>query len=443
MLFITALGKSQSGLYKSIGGGTGPFVYNFIVDSISNKIFIDGGFQKVGNGANQINAKAMAIWNQNHWDSIHHVLDSSTSFRKIGNDLYCTGRKLRKLNRLTGNWDLIAKFGNGYCETVCKYQNKLAIFGNFDSINGSPCKGMATFDGINFNQIGNITVSAGFVDAIEYQGKLYVGGNIFENTGLFRGIGVWDGNNWAPVGNYWQGLTAGVNRFYIYQNKLIVAGVFSYNNNAPGNAIFSFDGTHFDNLSDGFNSVYETAVDMFEYHGKLIITGMHNDNTYLPNSSVLCPAWISFDGNDFCTYTNFMDVGSGFLKGGVYNDTLIFATQKILGPDTVNFFAKFMGNITPLFCTDVVGIKQHIPANENISIYPNPFKEQLTIDCKNLSSTENKKIKLINALGKTVFETEFTENHTTIETLDFANSVYVIELYFDSKIVLRKKFVKQ
>jgi hypothetical protein len=443
IFFTTTLGFSQSSLYKAIGKGVHWPVNNFVVDSITNKIFLDGWFLKAGFGSNEINAKGLVVWNENHWDSIHHMLDSSTSFKKIGNDLYCTGRKLRKLNRITGNWDVIARFGSGYCETVCKYQNKLAIFGNFDSINGTPCKGMARYDGVSFTQIGNITVGAGFVDAIEYQGKLYIGGNIFESTGLFRGIGVWDGSNWAAVGNYWQGLTAGVNRFYIYKNKLIVAGVFCYANNAPGNAIFSYDGVSFNNLSDGFNSVYETALDMFEYHGNLIITGMHNNDTYLPNSNVLCPAWISFDGNDFCSYVNFMDVGSGFLKGGVYNDTLIFATQKILGLDTVNFFAKYMGNMTPLFCSNVVGIKENIEIDNGISIYPNPFTDKLTVDCGKLNSNEIKKLALINVLGQKVFEAEFYQNNATIDILNVSEGTYITELSLNSKILTRKKFIKK
>lgn len=423
-LFYTTLSFSQSGVYSMIGGGTTYFLNKITVDSISNKAYLSGTFTKVGGN---FNAKGVVIWNVNHWDSIHHLpgMDSIGDFQMVDNDIYGLGYNLIKLNRITGHWDKIARFKHGWCTTVCKYQNKLFIGGNFDTINNIPYHyyNRALYDGVNFLPIGTNSITPQIGTAIEYQGKLYIGGDMAEYMGAFSALAVWDGISWNQVGNHMSGLSYGVSKLVIYKNKLIIAGVFNTSNSAMGNSIFSYDGVSFDNLSGGLNSAYETITEMFEYKGKLIITGMHNNNTYLPNSSFICPAFISFDGNDFCAYTNYTNVGSGFNSGAVYNDTLIFATPKKVGQDSVSYFAKYMGNFVPITCVNVVGIKENIN-DDSFNVFPNPTTSVLNIVDEN-NQLQNATIQIKNYLGQLVFTTPFT---TQINLSDLSAGMYFLTI---------------
>lgn len=409
-----------------IGGGTNQFIYQIVTDSISNKVFVSGDFTKV-NGT--FNARNIAVWNVNQWDSIHHLpylKDSVTNFQQVDKDIYGLGYNLVKLNRITGNWDKIARFKHGWCTTVCKYQNKLFIGGNFDTINNIPYKfyNRALFDGVNFLPIGTNSVTPEIGTAIEYQGKLYMGGSMADYMGAFNALAVWDGTSWSQLGNQMNGISFGVSKLVIYKNKLIVAGVFNKTNNAMGNTIFSYDGVNFDTLSGGMNSSYETITEMFEYKGKLIITGMHNNDNFFPNSSFICPAFISYDGNDFCAYTNYTNVGSGFLSGAVYNDTLIFATPKKIGQDSVGYFAKYMGSFTPINCVNVVGIKEISNQQNPIAIFPNPTNSIINITDE-FNQFQNSTIIIKNNLGQVVYTNSFTSQ---INLSHFSAGMYFLTI---------------
>lgn len=440
LFFYTTLSFSQSGIYSMIGGGTTFFLDKIVVDSIDNKAYLSGSFTKVGGN---FNAKYIAIWNTNHWDSIHHLphlKDSVYYFQQIDNDFYGLGKNLVKLNRINGNWDLIARFNGGGCSTICKYQNKLFIGGNFDTINNIPYKfyNRALYDGSNFLPIGTNSMTPEVSTAVEYQGKLYIGGGMADYMGGFSALAVWDGSNWSQVGNHMNGIAYGVSKLVIYKNKLIIAGVFNKTNNAIGNTIFCYDGINFDTLGGGLNSSYETITEMFEYKGKLIITGMHNNDAYLPGSSFICPAFISFDGNDFCAYTNYTNVGSGFESGAVYNDTLIFATPKKIGQDSVAYFAKYMGDFTPIYCVNVVGIKEILSEYNSISIYPNPTNSILNITDE-FNQLQNSTISIKNNLGQIICINSFTPQ---INMHDFSAGIYFLTIQngYDKKTV---KIIKQ
>ena len=76
--------------------------------------------------------------------------------------------------------------------------------------------------------------------------------------------------------------------------------------------------------------------------------------------------------------------------------------------------------------------------NNNISIYPNPTKDNLTIETN--SNTEQR-LEILNLIGQTVY-TNIINKKATINTSDFANGVYILKLSSDKETVV-KKFVKE
>ena len=74
-----------------------------------------------------------------------------------------------------------------------------------------------------------------------------------------------------------------------------------------------------------------------------------------------------------------------------------------------------------------------------INVYPNPTKDNLTIET---NSNKEKRIEIINLIGQTVYTNIINKKKATINTSTFANGVYILKLSSDKETVV-KKFVKE
>ena len=75
----------------------------------------------------------------------------------------------------------------------------------------------------------------------------------------------------------------------------------------------------------------------------------------------------------------------------------------------------------------------------HIAIYPNPAKEELTIET-NLNTEQ--RIEIVNLIGQTVYTSSSINNKTIINTTAFANGVYILKLYTAKETMVRK-FIKE
>ena len=78
-----------------------------------------------------------------------------------------------------------------------------------------------------------------------------------------------------------------------------------------------------------------------------------------------------------------------------------------------------------------------LSANE-IKIYPNPTKDNLTIET---NSTKEQKLEILNLIGQTVYTSVITKK-AVVKTSEFPVGVYFIKLSTDKETVV-KKFVKE
>lgn len=425
-LILSTLGFSQSGLFKSIGGGANSQANGFAYDSIANKLYLYGQFTRVNQN---FPAKYRAIWNGSQWDSIHHLLDDSTwAFQKIQNNIFCFGSKLLKLNSGANTWSVVTRTTkNSTISFLSTFQNNLIIVGPYDSINGQPIKRIAKFDGVSFSGFDNTPFFSQITSAVEFQGKLYIAGYLLVNapcTTLYR-LAVWDGTCWQSVGNGIQGGMSGVGKLVVYKNNLYVSGSFFKTDGNPGNCLFRYDGTTFDDLGGGFLAPSEYISDMFVYKNKLIITGANN--SYIPGTSTQSPNFFSFDGSQFCTYFNYQSTNNYFGRIGTFNDTLIFAVpSKTVGVDTVNYIAKYIGSLdNPLLCSNVVGVEQHENLNFNVIISPNPLINKLHLQ---FDDYEMKTIIIVNILGQIVEQAEGSLFDKEFDLSSLNSGVYFLSI---------------
>ena len=119
------------------------------------------------------------------------------------------------------------------------------------------------------------------------------------------------------------------------------------------------------------------------------------------------------------------------------------ATAQTYNPTTNGYYYT---KATLIGCSSDTSIHYHYSnvgvesnsLNESIHIYPNPAKDNLTIET-NLNKEQ--RLEIINLIGQTVY-TIYINKKATINTSAFANGVYILKLYTDKGTIV-KKFIKQ
>lgn len=78
--------------------------------------------------------------------------------------------------------------------------------------------------------------------------------------------------------------------------------------------------------------------------------------------------------------------------------------------------------------------------NTNVSVFPNPFKGELTINISEKNISKETKVKIIDMLGKSVFEKELSKNKSQIHP-SLKQGVYVIQISTNQKLIYQDKLL--
>ena len=157
------------------------------------------------------------------------------------------------------------------------------------------------------------------------------------------------------------------------------------------------------------------------------------------------------------TFQDHWPPGSGFSMGfNVYAPVDNGTLPVVIGNH--NGFAEFFNGILDdigiwnraLTQAEITGLHtalgtEQTPANNQITIYPNPAKEQITIDCGTINNASGWSYKIINTLGQEVLKGEISnqQNVVSLNTLN-GTGVYLVKIYDASNNLLNtKKIVLQ
>lgn len=142
------------------------------------------------------------------------------------------------------------------------------------------------------------------------------------------------------------------------------------------------------------------------------------------NTNNIAAAYQS-SGSSSITFTQTLSSGNYYLE--------IFGT-----PTSTSYLSPY--NFTLSKTPTTIGINELTEKLNNISIYPNPSKNQLTIDSDIYNS--EMKIEIYNTLGQEVYSTTLTNSKTTINISQLSSNVYLMKLISGSSFTY-KKFVKE
>jgi len=115
-----------------------------------------------------------------------------------------------------------------------------------------------------------------------------------------------------------------------------------------------------------------------------------------------------------------------------------------------DFNAAVATNTTSATLTTSVGISENV--SRDINIYPNPARNQLTIDSRSAEGRIRpggqytiSSIEILNTMGQQVYFVNAVERkRKTIDVADFDNGIYFVKIFLDDgKISSLRKFVKQ
>jgi hypothetical protein len=372
-----------------------------------DKTLFGGAFYTVG--SNTLYAKSIALWNRTKWDTFPKFV--------FPNDLSARGGGI-----------------NGFL----KYQNKLWLYGSFDTIGGVAAKNISSFDGNTFAS-HNIPILDAYnyniSKMILYKNKLIAGGPFYNTTFTISRVAIYDGSSWASLGNGIIGSLSFVYDMAIYNDTLYIAGSWPQGAGNVSSHIMKWDGTQ---LSDaGFGNYYGTDAisSLVVYNNRLFALGnfKHAANqrafgiAYYENGTWTVPkdSIANYGVRYGVVHNNALYIGGAFKN--INNDTSIKNFAKLVCPD----FDAASGCIS--------AIKKGKLNNFTIKFFPNPVTDKLRLEFDNSITID--KLSISNTLGQQVLFINKPSTEQEIDVSFLPQGVYIV--YLSNGInTFSTKFVK-
>ena len=178
-------------------------------------------------------------------------------------------------------------------------------------------------------------------------------------------------------------------------------------------------------------------------------------NSSLPDSAKIITSIAAFHGDTVCSgennvpystaaithatsYSWYYTGNGATINGNSNNITINFSSTATSG-DLIVYGHNGCGDGTfsPYFPINVLhctGILDNNDDNE-FKIYPNPATDNLTIET---NTNKEYRLEILNLIGQTVYTSNINNKKTNINTTAFANGVYIIKLYTDKEMVVKK-----
>mgnify|MGYP002621795158 CR=1 FL=1 len=423
------------------------FTKIFDLDSINGKNPIGGSFISDG-----IYLYGMtALGGVNDYGTIFKIKPDGTDYQKLLDFNGVNGRRpfgtlindgtyLYGMTELGGteNWGVIFKIKpDGTDYTILEDLDVTKGGQPFGSLilEGSNLYGISRMGGSNHRGVifkidTNGTGYSKLLDFVDILGSYPIGTLVSDGTYLYgmtlqgaaNGTGgvfriMLDGTNFLPLHDFPSSTNANVGT----HSSLLLEGGYLYGSSRQGgtNGIGNLfkvktDGTDYQNLLDFDSST----------NGIVFSSTLYFDGTYLYGNGLAAGAYgkgsiyrMYLDGTNFETLYDF-DGTSGETPGseGLFDDgNNLYGMTTFGGVDDFGVIFKLEKST---LSTNSVNLKNEV----QITVYPNPVQDKLIIETEKVLP-----IRIVNALGATVLETQIEQGYNTINLTSLTSGIYFIQ----------------
>ncbi len=319
-------------------------------------------------------------------------------------------------------WNPLGNVGvNGRVHDILFHKGKMYVAGDFYMADTVPVNsGVAVYENGQWTAMGQFYVGAlhnTVYDLQVYRDTIYAGGFFKAKAGVakyFESIAKWNGTEWVHAG---LDLLGGVSAMTVHNNKLVVAGSFSYNGGYSSQNIVKINGQTMEPFNDTLDVRVHAVV---SHNGELFVgtdysapgtsdtigLGVYRSNKW---ESLIVKGTINEEAEVRCllSHQNKIIMGGDFnimpMLVGKYGENLAYWEAGSITPMAVldstvnsmlivqnalylggNFKEAFgLGGPTTLNHVAVMNLNffgTHDYDTPSLKLYPNPAKDKVTIE---------------------------------------------------------------
>ena len=351
----------------------------------------------------------------------------------LNGDIDSTSLGVRSILKVRGDsiWAPLERSVFGAKSSAVRGDTLIFQGGWHESSTGLIAHQYITFDGgLNwqypFNPVHPTETTGGFgppYDIEIHNGLIYTLNNDSPSGSIFRGITMYDGNQWHSIGPGIVGSFGRGTNIEFYNGDLYFGGSFSLNVSPanPGNFIARWTGTHWEGLANGTNGFCE---DLQVHDSRL---WMLQSGTQFGDINIgYLGAW---DGQQWCgtpfTTTVFPE-SFGFVNDSLF---MAFKYRPVINGDTMGYIVRYDGDFISDGICSTLGLGIEEPVND-FSIFPNPVADDLRVE-----GVDEDEYEVYDLLGRLVLQ-GFLEDDIDVSKLP--SGTYILRIGNESK-----KFLKE
>jgi len=439
ILFSFLLSVCSAQTWSPVGSGTtfgqveSMCVYN-------GELYVGGYFNSMGG----IPVNSLARWNGTTWDSVPGMSGFGqieiTDMVVWQNRLIVVGNQIHGWDGTT--WSNLGGWVNAPQMSVEVFINELYITGRFTDAAGVPTRGIAKWNGVQWDSVGGagLNSSPGYIGrALQtYNGELFLGGEFYSVNGApINGVATWDGMVWDSVGNSQS--TYYISCFANRSNRIYAGGRMLIDNS--WHWIGSWDGQVWDSLGIDFNSEPRA---MSEYNGELYVVGDFDSAGQQPALGIA--RWNDTVWNSVGTGLDLMNINIDTVIIGVdtfyYPQEFLFASCVYNNELYVGGFFSMIGGVPANSIAkwhDVGATVEEAAGNNSPNVFPNPASEMITFQFSD--ARESRSIIIYDQIGREVWREESRENFVSVSVVEFSDGIYFYTIPKDDGSVCTGKFL--